>query len=94
VSLWCETYSSIGVNEVRVVLTTANTIAFLSSDFDVTVVTPAGTPRVSYDPVVFAILVTITDHSDGVVDLSWAFGVVKDTAAVHLERCVSGGESD
>jgi len=87
-------YSSVGADKVRVVLATADTSSLTSSQLDVTSVTPAGAPGVSNDPVVFATLVTITDHSDGVVDLGWAVLVVEDTASVLLERSVSGSESD
>ena len=93
-SLGSRTIYSVGGDKVGVVLATADTTALVSGDSDVTSVTPAGAPGVSNDPVVLASLVTITNHSDGVVDLGWAGRVIEDTASVHLERSISGGECD
>jgi len=94
VSLGRRTIDSVGRDKVGVVLATADTRALVSGDSDVTTFTPAGAPGVSNDPVVLATLVTITDHSDGMVNLGWAGRVIEDTASVHLEGSVSGGESD
>ena len=66
----------------------------MSSDSDVTSVTPAGAPGVSDDPVVLATFVTVADHSDGVVNLGWAGSGVEDTASVHLELGVAGSEGN
>lgn len=85
---------SVGLDKVSVVLRSADTSTFLSSELNVTFVTPAGAPGVSDDPVVLAILVTPTDGGDGVVDLGTAGSTSEDTASVQLEGGAASGKSN
>ena len=52
---------SVGFNVAHVVTT---------GEQDVTALSPAGTPRVTDDPVVFSVERSVTDDDDGVVDLT------------------------
>lgn len=83
---------SVRWNEVRVVLAAADTIAFVSSDLDVALIAPGGTPGVSDKPVVFASFSAVSNHCNGVINLSWAWRGVENTTSVHLEIRVTGTE--
>jgi len=85
---------SVGINKVGVVLAAADTVTFMGSELDVASITPARAPGVSDDPVVLTTFITITDHSDGVVNLGWAGGRIEDTTSVLLEVAVSGSKSN
>ena len=76
---------------------TADTFSsFNGGDHDVTLVSPASTPGVSDDVVVYSIFVSISDGGDGVIEVGSTGSGVKDTSGVTLEgRCVSfNGDGD
>jgi len=81
----------VGVAVPVVVLNTAHVVATL--DTDVTLLTPAGTPRVADDVVVNTVLGTITDSEDTVVELSTALGG-DDTTSVELEGSTRSSKSN
>lgn len=61
-------------------------LALTSDDLEVSLLTPAGTPGVLNQPVVLAVLFTVTDQQNTVVEvLGVADGRVGDTAGVELE---------
>lgn len=76
---------SVGGSEEGLHLDTADTSALLGSDLDVTFVTPGSAPGVSDDVVVLAGLGSVSDGSDGVVEVGAAGGGVEDTRVVKLE---------
>jgi hypothetical protein len=67
-------------------LDTADTKSFDGSDVDVTTFTPASAPGVSDDVVILTIFGSVSDGSDGVIELSSALWVVEDSGFVTLER--------
>ena len=81
----------VGVAVPVVVLNTAHVVATLNTD--VTLLTPAGTPRVADDVVVNTVLGTITDSEDTVVELSTALGG-DDTTSVELEGRAGSSEGN
>ena len=85
---------SVGGDSVGVVLAAADTSSLFGSDSDVTRLTPGGSPRVSDDPVVNTICVTISNDSDSVVDLGWARSGVDDTTSVHREHVVTSSKGN
>jgi len=86
---------SVGIWSSRVHENTADTISILvDGHSDVTLLTPVSAPRVSDDEVLFARLVTISDSSNGVIEVSAALGGVQDTAGVHLEVGVGSINGD
>jgi len=85
---------SVGGDDVRVVLRSANTLTFYGSELDVTLISPASTPGVSDDPVVDTVLGTPTDSGDGVVDLGTAGSTSEDTASVELEGRAASSKSN
>jgi hypothetical protein len=79
-------------------LDTADSSSFNGSDSDVTLFSPAFSPGVSDDVVLYTILSSVTNSGDGVIEAGSASGGVEDTTSVSLEgRCVSlngdGGNS-
>lgn len=77
-------------------LDTADTLAINGGDLDVTLITPAGAPRVSDDVVLLARggISAVADSSDGVVKVGTAGGGVEDTGLVHLEDELVGLNGD
>jgi len=67
---------------VDVLLNTASVLA--SDETDIALLTPAGAPRVTDDPVDSGARLTPADNVDGVVDGSGAAGAVHDAASVRL----------
>merc|ERR1719329_879873 len=65
-----------------------------SRDLDVAVVTPVGSPGVSDQSVVLAVLVAVADGGDGMVNRLAASGGVDDTAGVMLEDGAAGVNGD
>lgn len=81
------------VDDVSVLLGSANTDTFLGSYPDVTIFTPRRSPRVSDDPIVPAIFIAPSDHVDGMVNVCWTTGIgVQYTASIHREYVVSSSE--
>ena len=85
---------SVGRDKVSVVLRSADTLTFHSSDLDVTFVAPISSPGVSHDPVVLAVLGTPSNGGDGVVDLGTAGSTSEDTRSVQLEGGATSSKSN
>ena len=66
-------------------LDTANAFTIDNSELNVALVTPDGVPGVLDEPVVLAVLGTVTDSEDGMIELLTAGGGVEDTGLVSLE---------
>ena len=64
---------------------TADTLSFDGGDLNVSLVSPGSTPGVSDEVVVLSRLGSVSDGSDGVVELGSAEGGVQDTGFVLLE---------
>ena len=76
---------------------TTNTIAILvDCNSEVAILTPVRTPRVSHDQKFLAVLVSITDCSHSVVQVSTTSAIIHDTLPIKLEggtRGVNGNAS-
>ena len=75
-------------------LDTADSNSVNSGDLNVSLVSPGGSPGVSDEVVLLAVLNSVSDGSDSVVELSSAGGGVEDSASVHLEDRSVGLNSD
>ena len=91
-----EACSVLGNGVEGLLLDTADTLAIDGGDLDVTLITPAGAPRVTDDVVVLAGggIGAIADSGDGVVEVGAAGGGVHDTGLVHLEDELVGLDGD
>lgn len=85
---------SVGGWVERLHLDTANTFALNGSDLDVSLVSPGGTPRVTDDVVFLSTLGSVSNGSDGVIEVGTAGGGVEDTASVLLEDGSVGLDGD
>lgn len=59
-------------------------VVLVAGHFNVSFVSPAGTPGVLNQPVIGTVLITVTYHEDPVVDLPGASRVVVYAASVEL----------
>ena len=64
---------------------TADSLTLNGSDLDVSLISPGGSPGVSHEVVLLAVLGSVTNSGDGVVELGSASGGVEDTGLVLLE---------
>ena len=64
---------------------TADTEAVNGSDLDVALISPGSSPGVSNEVVFLAVLGSVSDSGDGVIELGSASGGVEDTGLVLLE---------
>jgi len=71
-------------------LDTADTFSIDHGDLDVTLVTPGFAPGVLHEPVVLAVVSSITNAENTVVKLGSALGGVKDATLVELEDSLVG----
>ena len=78
----------------RFLLDTANTRSIYDSDAHVALFAPGGAPRVLHDPVLLVTVGTPSNNESGVVKLSSALRLVKDSRRVHLEISVIGLNRD
>jgi len=69
-----------------VLLDTADTLARLNTDLDVTLVTPGGTPRILDKVVLDTVFFTVTNSKDSVVKAGSAGRSSEDTTVVTLEN--------
>jgi len=76
---------SVGLWVESIKLDTADTGSWDGSDLDVSLVSPRSGPGVSNDVVVLSTLGSVSNGSDGVVELGSALSRVEDTTRVHLE---------
>jgi hypothetical protein len=72
-------YSVGGFWVERLHLDTADSLSFNGSDLDVSLVSPAGTPRVSDDVVVLTTFSSVTNSGDGMIERSSTELRVHDT---------------
>jgi hypothetical protein len=90
----CDGESSVGGGTDSSQLDTTNTGAGFDSDLDVTVESPGGTPRVLDKVVVGAVLSSVADGEDTMVEVGSTGRSGEDTRAVHLEGSLVGFDSD
>ena len=86
--------SSVGLWVDGLHLDTADTSSIDGGDLDVSLVSPGWAPGVSNDVVVLSSLGSVSDGSDGVVEVGSAGWGVEDTAVVHLEDGLVGLDGD
>ena len=82
--------NSVGVRVEGVHLDTANAWSVNGGNLDVSLVTPSSSPGVSNDVVLNTVLVSVTNGSDGVVEVSSAVSRVQDSTSVALEDVLVG----
>ena len=76
-------------------LDTANTDGtFNSSDLNVTLISPVGSPGVSDDVEILGSIITVSDGGDGVIELGSAGSRVDDSGSVTLEDTSGGADGD
>jgi len=71
-------------------LDTTDALTFDDGDLDVAHVSPRTGPGVSHDVVLFAILSSIADSSNGVIEVGAALRGIEDTIHVLLENWFVG----
>jgi len=86
--------SSVGGGTDGVFLDTTNTGTGLNTDLDVSMVSPAGTPRVLNPVEFFARLSSVSDGEDTVVEVGSAARSGKDTRLVGLEGSLVSFDSN
>ena len=86
--------SLVGNGVERAHLDTAGTSGAVHGELDVALVAPGGVPGVLDEPVVLAVLSTVADSEDGVVEVGAALAGGKDTGLVGLEDHLVGLNGD
>lgn len=85
---------SVGEDGVDGLLDTADTGSTDDLQLHVSLISPGGTPRVSHDPVADATGGSVSDHTDGVIEVGSARGGVEDSTSVGLEGGSVGLDED
>ena len=74
----------------RLKLDTADTSSVNGGDLDVSLVSPRGSPGVSDDVVLLSVLGSVSNGSNGVIELGSASSGVQNTGGVVLENSLVG----